>query len=107
MAHDYNANWACALETFSDGSFLLADANGNIVSLGRRHSNFDVDCSLESKARMHFGEVVTCFARGSLTIRNDFPNIKNANTGTPLLFGCVFYFFTAPQGNNFTCKYLK
>jgi hypothetical protein len=72
IAHDYNANWTCALEAFTDGSFLIAEASGNLVALDRCCSGSDIDYCLESRARMHLGDVVACFARGSLTTRNDW-----------------------------------
>jgi DNA damage-binding protein 1 len=87
IAHDYNANWTCALEAFTDGSFLIAEASGNLVALDRCCSGSDIDYCLESRARMHLGDVVACFARGSLTTRNDWPNTRDVST--PLLFGCV------------------
>lgn len=37
---------------------------------------------------MHFGDAIVCFARGSFTTQNDWPNIKDASAS--LLFGCVF-----------------
>jgi len=88
IARDYNANWTCALEAFTDGSLLIAEASGNLVALKRCYNGSNINHCLESRARMHFGDAIVCFARGSFTTQNDWPNIKDASAS--LLFGCVF-----------------
>jgi len=79
----------CALEVIGDGSFIIADASGSLVALESLYGNSDKGYFLESRAKMHLGDVVTCFARGSIMTQDDWRNPKVSKVATPLIFGCV------------------
>jgi len=85
VAHDYGTNWSCALEVFCDGTFLIAEASGNLATIDRCRSNL----SLRYKAKMHLGDVVSCFSRGSLSSGDEWPNTSDDDSAMPLVFGCV------------------
>jgi len=70
MCRDYNPNWMTALKIIDDENFIGAENSDNIFFCQKNSASVDEDerQSLKGTGYFHTGELINCFAEGSLTM---------------------------------------
>ncbi|KAA8497681.1 DNA damage-binding protein 1 [Porphyridium purpureum] len=88
IARDYDCNWMMAAEMIDDDTFLGAENSTNLFALHRSgDSATEEDRSrLDKVGRYHLGELVNCFAQGSL-VRDLYD--QETSVQSCVLFGTV------------------
>lgn len=68
---------------------IVADTRGDLAALERKLGASDEDTSLFPRAKVHLGDVVTCFTGGPLMTLENWLSESDTNLITPVFYGCV------------------